>query len=75
MNSLGGKLFKEWYDAECQGEDSAVIQKIDIGDLKVLLNASCAYSVPIIYKFYLLIFIFTILQTKLFLLFYKILTF
>lgn len=58
LNSLGGKLFNEWYKAECLGESSAVIQRIDINELKVLLNSVSAYSIPLIHRLLLFFFIF-----------------
>ncbi|KAI3415784.1 UDP-N-acetylglucosamine transferase subunit [Globodera pallida] len=44
LNSLGGRMFKEWYERECQGEQNAVIQSIDADELEELLRTCCAYG-------------------------------
>uniref|UniRef100_A0A914HD06 UDP-N-acetylglucosamine transferase subunit ALG14 n=1 Tax=Globodera rostochiensis TaxID=31243 RepID=A0A914HD06_GLORO len=51
LNSLGGRMFKEWYERECQGEQNAVIQSIDPDELEELLRTCCAYGpTPVIHR-------------------------
>jgi len=50
LKQLGGRLFRDWYDRECQGEASIVVLSLDSKELSVLLEACCAYSTPTIHR-------------------------
>ncbi|KAF7633351.1 hypothetical protein Mgra_00007233 [Meloidogyne graminicola] len=50
LNTFGGRLFKEWYERDSQGENTCVVQSIDDKELDLLLTACCAYSTPIVHR-------------------------
>jgi hypothetical protein len=50
LKELGGRMFKDWYTRECQGESSVVVQQMDANELAILLEACCAYSTPIVHR-------------------------
>ena len=51
LNALGGRMFKEWYERDCQGEQTAVVQSLNNDELEVLLKSCCAYTTPIVHRF------------------------
>ena len=50
LNALGGRMFKEWFERDCQGEQNAVVQSLNTNELGILLRACCAYSTPIVHR-------------------------
>nr|CAD2172811.1 unnamed protein product [Meloidogyne enterolobii] len=50
LNTFGGRLFKEWYERDSQGESNCVVQSLTVNELNQLLTACCAYSTPVVHS-------------------------